>query len=60
MGTGVRIMKAPGNLQHSVGGILEMEKATERTKIDEVLDALCEEYLHMVKVFAESLLSEQK
>ncbi len=47
-------------MQYSVGGILEMEKATERTKIDEVLDALCEEYLHMVRVFAESLLSEQK
>lgn len=37
-----------------------MEKATERTKIDEALDKLCEEYLHMVRVFAESLLNEQK
>lgn len=37
-----------------------MEKATERNKIDEVLDELCEEYLHMVRVFAESLLTEQK
>lgn len=60
MRTGVRIMRAPGNWQDSVGGTVDMEKATERTKIDEALDKLCEEYLHMVRVFAESLLNEQK
>lgn len=37
-----------------------MDKITERTKLDETLDALCEEYLHMVIVFAESLLNEQE
>lgn len=36
-----------------------MEKITERQQIDTILDELCEEYLHMVRVFAESLRNEQ-
>lgn len=36
-----------------------MEKITERTKLEEALDGLCEEYLHMIRVFAESLRTEQ-
>lgn len=36
-----------------------MDRATERTRTDEVLDNLSDEYLHMVRVFAESLLTEQ-
>lgn len=36
-----------------------MEKITERKQLDFLLNELCEEYLHMVRVFAESLLTEQ-
>lgn len=36
-----------------------MEKLTERAKLDEALDGLCEDFLHMVRVFAESLRTEQ-
>lgn len=36
-----------------------MEKITEKQKLDKAIDGMCEEYLHMVRVFAESLRSEQ-
>lgn len=42
-----------------LGRYSRMEKITERQQIDTILDELCEEYLHMVRVFAESLRNEQ-
>lgn len=37
-----------------------MDKITERDLLNDVLNKLCDRFIHMVYVFAKSLLTEQK
>lgn len=37
-----------------------MEKITERELLNNILDQLSDRFIHMVYIFAKSLLSEQK
>lgn len=37
-----------------------MEKITEREQLNNVLDQLSDRFIHMVYIFAKSLLAEQK
>lgn len=36
-----------------------MENVSEREELNRILDELCDDYLHMVLVFAQSLRDEQ-